>query len=496
MPTDWKSWGDTPQGYGPSTRKLIELWTGTTLTKSQIASELERTPKSVERKLGELRKYFKNEGLALQRPELDIPKTEVTEATQTSPSTANKATLEEEGENVRIAESSGDRITNLEELLSFFRVDLAVWAVERWVANVWEVGAKLPDEFGIMGVVTTPLYQVKAWLVRKEPIQINPVVSPVVISVSISQVPSHYHSEKFYRGIIFPDPQFGFSKSLRTAKLTPFHDRAALDVALQIAQDNPEAEYAAWLGDFMDLADWSDKFTRDPNFYWTTQPAAIEGKWWMTQVRTALPKARMKLIEGNHEARLRKQLNEHMKEAFGLRSVDALELPPLMSIPRILALHDLDVEWIADYPDGQSWINDFIVCEHGPVARAGSGATVSAMVKDADETKIIGHIHRIECAHRTIHGKSGQRTAAVWSVGCLCRVDGIVPGVKERQNWQQAIAVVDYFLDGRPNHTVSVVPIVNGEAIFEGKHYKARDRVEELRADVATVYKDDKGWNF
>lgn len=497
MPYDWKSWNDTPKGYGPDTVRLIELWTTTVRPLEEIANELGRSRKSCERKLGELRKKFKKDGLSLQRPNVQIPHSAIVDETVTPPAASNKAVQEQVNENVQVVESYGsDRITSLEQLLDFFRVDLSVWKVDHWIANSWEVGIKVGTGFDAE-VVTSPLFQVKAWLVRIAPIQIEPVVSPVIISVTLPKTVSDpIDNLGRARAIILPDPQFGFQKSLRTAQLTEFHDRSALDIALQVAQDNPEIEYLAWLGDFLDLADWSDKFTRDPNFYWTTQPAAIEGKWWMSQFRMALPSARMKLIEGNHEKRLRQQLTEHLKEAFGLKSVDALELPPLMSIPRILALHELDIEWIADYPDGQSWINDFIVCEHGNIARAGSGATVSAMVDEADETKIIGHTHRIECASRTIHGRKGQRTVAVWSIGCLCRVDGIVPGVKERQNWQQGFGIVDYYLDGRPNHTVSVVPITNGEAIFEGKQYVARDRIEQLREDVKGMYQDDQGWNF
>lgn len=494
MPYDWKPWGDSPEGFGPTTLELIRLWSETTLSLQEIADKLGRTRKSCERKVAEVRKRYKKDGLTIQRPQLEIPKQQVIGDTVSPPADSNKATRERESENVETIESYGNqRIHTLEDLLDFFEVDQTVWKVDHWIANKWEVGAKLGREGPL---VTHPLYQVKAWLVRIQPLQIEPVVSPVSITFVTPPRVALVDQSGMFRGFVWPDPQFGFQKSLRTAKLTPFHDRAALDIALQIAQNHPEAEYAAWLGDFMDLADWSDKFTRDPNFYWTTQPAAIEGKWWMSQFRSALPKARMKLIEGNHEARLRKQLTEHLKEAFGLRSVDALDLPPLMSIPRILALHELDIEWIEDYPNGQSWVNDFVVCEHGAIARSGSGATVSSMVSDADETKIIGHIHRIECAMRTIHGRLGQRTAAVWSAGCLCRVDGIVPGVKDRENWQQGFAVLDYFLDGRPNHSVNVVQINNGEAFFEGKHYVARDRVEEMRESISGKYDDGVGWNF
>lgn len=59
--------------------------------------------------------------------------------------------------------SSRGRIATVEELLEKAAVDLAVWEVERYVVNQWEVGAK--DDSGAIQV--EPLYQIKAWLRRK-----------------------------------------------------------------------------------------------------------------------------------------------------------------------------------------------------------------------------------------------------------------------------------------------------------------------------------------
>lgn len=405
--------------------------------------------------------------------------------------------VREEHGNILEITSKSARIKTLPQLIEAAEIDLEIWAIERHIINKWEVAGKFgsaPDQY----FEVQDLWQVKAWLVKKRPLALEPVVSPVVISVKLPKRTKKKESPHYCQGLLLPDPQFGFKKSLRTAKLDPFHDRAALDIALQIAQDY-ELDFLAWLGDFMDLADWTDKYTRSPNFYWTTQPAAIEGKWWLTQFRMADPHpTEMFLIEGNHETRMRTQIMNHFKEAYGIRSVDALDLPPLMSIPRLLALHDLDIEWVGDWPNGEVWLNDYIACEHGPLARGKSGATVSAYVQEVNETRIIAHIHRIESASRTVHERTSQRTVSVISVGCLCRVDGAVPGKRAKVNWQQGIGFVEYYTDGRSDHVVTAIPINNGQALFRGKLYVARDRVEELRADVLGMYPSDEaiGWNF
>jgi len=59
-------------------------------------------------------------------------------------------------------------------LLAYMAVDLTVWEVERHVINKWEVGAKPGDGNDLKGntasgMAVEPLYQVKAWLVRRKP---------------------------------------------------------------------------------------------------------------------------------------------------------------------------------------------------------------------------------------------------------------------------------------------------------------------------------------
>lgn len=73
------------------------------------------------------------------------------------------------------AEVVAEDVRTLDDLLAYMRVDLAIWEVERWTANKWEVGAKPGDGNTLKvnrpktGFSVQPLFQVKAWLVKRKP---------------------------------------------------------------------------------------------------------------------------------------------------------------------------------------------------------------------------------------------------------------------------------------------------------------------------------------
>lgn len=79
-----------------------------------------------------------------------------------APAPAEEYTREISGDAQTLTTKSR-RIRTLEDALQHAAVDLAVWAVERYVVNRWEMGYK--DADGAPG--TQALYQVKVWLKRR-----------------------------------------------------------------------------------------------------------------------------------------------------------------------------------------------------------------------------------------------------------------------------------------------------------------------------------------
>lgn len=66
-------------------------------------------------------------------------------------------------ETSRVISIPRTNIHTLEELVEYCQIDLAIWEVERFIANKWEVGAKNDQD----KLVIEPLFQIKAFLKKK-----------------------------------------------------------------------------------------------------------------------------------------------------------------------------------------------------------------------------------------------------------------------------------------------------------------------------------------
>lgn len=282
--------------------------------------------------------------------------------------------------------------------------------------------------------------------------------------------------------VILPDPQIGYRRDILREDYDPFHDESAMDVALQIVKE-VQPDVIVNLGDLVDLPEFS-RHPQEPGFARTTQHSINRAHSWLASQRANSPGAEIVVLEGNHDRRLEKAIVQNAQSAFGLQRANVPESWPVLSLPYLLRMDELDVQYIEGYPANIYWINDNLACIHGHKARSG-GSTAAAVVNDERSSIIFGHIHRIEMQHQTRRIRSGSRTNLATCPGCLCRTDGAVPGFKSStdiygrpvqswENWQQGIAVVSYRDGDMPFH-VELVPIHSGTCIFRGKTYTARE---------------------
>jgi hypothetical protein len=82
---------------------------------------------------------------------------------------------------------------------------------------------------------------------------------------------------------------------------------------------------------------------------------------------------------------------------------------------------------------------------------------------------------------------AGTRTIMAYTPGCACHVDGRVPGHSVDHNWQQGLGMAEYTADG--HLAVVDTEVVEGAAVWRGRLWEARERLEDLRRDI-------EGWNW
>ena len=396
-----------------------------------------------------------------------------------------------EVKNEATAESIG-RIKTLDALIIACKIDLTVWKIDRHTINKWEVGRKATTKNvtytdGVAsGTVTDsgevnvePLWQVKVWLSKRNPEPIKPVLKP--INVNVKAVAHNKKRDGVNVAVILPDPQFGFSTLIERGKhtLVPFHDRLALSVAFQIVEHlNPNM--VVWLGDVNDFTMFTDKFIRKPEFYFNTQPMLVEGSWAVAQTKALCDN--VSVLEGNHEDRVSRMMMTHLSDAYGLKPGDMLDAPAVMSVDNLMGYSRMGVNYVDSYPDGEIWITDTVKCVHGNTVRGGAGVTSKAVANNEYVSTIYGHIHRIENATKTVRGRSGYEYVQAFSPGCLCHIDGRVPGATGSEQWQQGVGVV-YYQEGYDPQFVAV-PIRNGKALFDGLAFEGKDYIDQLKADT------------
>lgn len=282
--------------------------------------------------------------------------------------------------------------------------------------------------------------------------------------------------------VILPDPQFGYRNL--DGELDPFHDPRALDVALQIlaaARNETRIDKVVNLGDFLDLPAHS-RYDQHPSWQQSTQAAINAGHDFLATQRATVPDSEIVILEGNHDKRISDSILKFNMQSAGIKRAHLPHDWPAMTAPFLLRTDDLKVRWLDGYPARKYWLNDWIKCVHGSIVRS-SASTASAYARGDRTSTIFGHIHRIEVHHTTQQDRYGPVRMFAATPGCLCRVDGAVPGVKgamdlsgrpltNYEDWQQGLIVLRY-KDDDPKYVLETIHIQDGFAMWGGQEFNA-----------------------
>jgi predicted phosphodiesterase len=283
------------------------------------------------------------------------------------------------------------------------------------------------------------------------------------------------------KAMLLPDPQIGYRRDLYTAELDPFHDERALDIALQVAEiERPDLIIV--LGDWLDFASFG-KYRQEAAFALTVQPTLDTAYSYLARFRALTDE--MRFIEGNHDIRLQNMIIDNAKAAFGIKRAG---VPPgewpVLSVQNLLRMDELGIEYVGGYPAGATYINDNIAAIHGRRVGNDRKSAASMVVEDERVSVVFGHVHRIETTYRTRNTRGAPKISVAHTPGCLCRIDGAVPGVKggidafgraitSFENWQQSVSLIRY-QDGDGKFAVESTPIIEGWALHQGRELTTR----------------------
>ena len=379
-------------------------------------------------------------------------------------SNVSTSSMVEELNYVYITDNVSDgKAPTLQTLLEKFNVSEEEWKVTNFKVNQWDVSAKEEVDGKIVWNTHTN-YQARASLVRKRPVKCD---FPAVQGATVGDVKLNVKTPKrnLKVDIVLPDAQVGFKRDIHSGELAPLHDLKAIAIATEIIKEI-KPDRIIMLGDMLDLPDWSTHFVRSPEFYFTTQPSLDWLASWIKELRPYCKE--MVYIEGNHEKRMIDSIVQNTIQAYGIKPANEPDVPPIVSVPYMLGLHKIGVEYIGNYPHGEFYINDNLVCIHGNKVGPKSGQSIMKMLDSPRISVIQGHVHRLEMGHKTVWSHGQPKIYQAVSLGTLARIDGIVPGGGTRYNWQQGFGIVEYDND---RFQIDSVGIYDGKAIFKGKFY-------------------------
>lgn len=219
----------------------------------------------------------------------------------------------------------------------------------------------------------------------------------------------------------------------------PFHDTAAINLAVKWAKANFKLTHLLLLGDTADFYGLS-VFAQDPRL--RDFPGEVRAVNMFLDVAEAKMKVPIIWKNGNHEYRYEKYLYVKAPEMVGL---EAYKFENLIEAER---------RGIEVVEANRIIIANKLTLLHGHEYNRGIASPVNparGMFMRAKDCTLSAHEHRTSGhSEPTIRG----RQLANWSIGCLC---GLSPAYRPLNNWNLGFAIVEVFGDSFQVHNKKII---------------------------------------
>ncbi len=185
----------------------------------------------------------------------------------------------------------------------------------------------------------------------------------------------------------------------------PYHDPRALSVAIQIFADAKLTclVYNGDWGDYHDLGTYPKGYRDD--LYESLRREVERQREELVRAHKAIKPKKAKWNDGNHEWRVERAFHKDVRLAAKVLGIQVPEVQitsirDAVSIPVLMGLKDLGIEYSGTYPKG-CWLRgrmnpeEDVYVQHGYTARKKSGYTVSGQMEDHWSSMVVGHCEKL-----------------------------------------------------------------------------------------------------
>lgn len=355
---------------------------------------------------------------------------------------SEKPGLEVDGDTATLVTKPLRKSATVDSIIREWGLDPAEWLVLDVRPNQWEA-------LGPGGEIIT-LRQLKFSLRR--------IVSLEILSPA-THVPELVKPKKVKASVQEPDRIL-----VEGDHQIPYHD-PVLDAAVTELTRDIQPQMHIFLGDDADyptISRWPDH----PAAMATPQECVNEVYAMYRRRTDAAPNAERKAMEGNHGARIDREILSRAERLFGLSP--ALEEEPALSPRRLFHFDALGIELVKDIRGWEHAEIELVPGRDGLVVRHGFVTGNNTAKKTLDKlgrSFIVGHIHAMETVYRLDYPEKVLRVAHI--NGAMCRNDGVFPHYAVNPDTHQGCSVVTRWPDGK---------FLIDRAVFDDGHLYWRDK--------------------